>query len=65
MFYDREREVMYDRYITDYDSYLDDQYQKQIDEERQQWEEDQEQRDSQPDHLAMINDYEWKDWLGI
>lgn len=40
MLYDREREIMYDRWLTDYDGYLDDQYQKQLDDERQQWEEE-------------------------
>lgn len=65
MMYDREREVMYDRYLTDYDGYLDDQWQKQEEEEKQQWEEDQRVKDAQPDHLSMINEYEWKEWLCI
>jgi len=65
MMYDRERSVIYDRYLTDYDGYLDDQWQKQEEEEKQQWEEDQRVNDAQPDHLSMINEYEWKEWLCI
>ena len=38
--YDREREKMYDSWLTDHDKYLDDQWQKQQDEEQQQWEND-------------------------
>lgn len=62
---DREREKLYDSWLTDIDKYLDDQWQWQENLEREQWEEDQQQHDSQPDHLAMINSYEWEDWLGI
>jgi len=65
MIYDRKREVMYDRYLTDYDGYLDKKKKKQEEEEKQQWEEDQRVNDAQPDHLSMINEYEWKEWLCI
>lgn len=40
--YDREREKLYDSWLTDIDKYLDDQWQWQENLERQQWEEDQE-----------------------
>lgn len=40
--YDKDREKLYDNWLTDIDKYLDDQWQKQEEEERQQWEQDHE-----------------------
>ena len=44
------------------EDYLDDQWQWQQLSEKQEYEEEQYR---QPDHLSMINEYEWKEWLGI
>lgn len=38
--YDRQREKLYDTWLTDIDKYLDEQWQRQDEEERQQWEEE-------------------------
>lgn len=45
------------------EDYLDDQWHWQQLSEQQEYEE--EYQDRQPDHLSMINEYEWKEWLGI
>lgn len=46
------------------EEYLDDQWQWQHLLEQEQYEHETEQV-TQPDHLHMINEYEWKEWLGI
>ena len=47
------------------EEYLDDQWQWQHLLEQEQYEEEYNKQDRQPDHLHMINEYEWKEWLGI
>ena len=50
-------------WIDEVTEYLDNEWSHPV---IRQWELEQEDSQvSQPDHLSMINECEWKDWLGI